>query len=293
MKRPHNPLVDLRYWILTQYPDSSCEYGRHAEALCLPFGLGLILLLSGCASAPLPITSPTADQNIPLVLLELPPTVTLPALRRLSGQGDAPSLDDAALAKLRQDILKRLDTAVHAALKAEGLASASIMAVPAETGQTVGNPLPPAELQALQSRQPARYYFRVSVSDFGETPRSWLDGYVLFEVTATGVVSAALYSNPPTRALAGVYVAQEAVEELAEGYSGFWLVNRLSRPVRIEEDLVDGQNGKVLWHDSVTGMADWHWRNLWHMDAERRNGLLQEAMNKAAEKLARVLKENP
>lgn len=50
-------------------------------------------------------------------------------------------------------------------------------------------------------------------------------------------------------------MVEEGIEEYSEGYAGWWLLNRLSRPVRIEADLIDGKTGAVLWHDSDTGLA--------------------------------------
>lgn len=264
---------------------------KKVQSIYYSLCLSGILLLAGCASEPMQTTTAAADATHSLVLLELPVTVERAALRHLSDPEEGTSPDDATWVKMKQDILHRLDAALRETLESQGLTGVSIVAVPEAAGQTVGKPVTDATLQSLQSAHPARYYFRVSISDFGETPRSWLDSYVLFEVATTGAVTAVLYSNPPTRALAWVYLTSEGIEETAEGYSGFWLVNRLSRPVRIEEDLIDGQDGEVLWHDSETGMADWHWRNLWHMDSGRREGLLNESMNNAAEKLVRILKD--
>ncbi|MDE2623593.1 MAG: hypothetical protein KGM83_10435 [Betaproteobacteria bacterium] len=251
----------------------------------------VLALLSGCASTPLPLASAPADPATRLVLLELPPTVAPQTLQRLYGKDDDHALDEPALARLRQDIQQRFDIDLQAALKEAGLAL-SVTRLPDTAGLAVGQPVAQPALQALQAAHPARYYLRLSVSDFGETPRSWMDSYVIFEVTTTGAITAWLYSNPPTRALAGVYLAQETLEEVAEGYSGFWLVNRLSRPVRIGEDLV-GRDGQVLWQGSETGQADWRWTNLWHMDEARRQALLDASLQRAARKVAQALKTKP
>ena len=248
-----------------------------------------LALLSGCASAPLPLSTAPADPATKLVLLELPPTVPALTLNRLYGQGDDHPLDDPALVRLRQDIQRRFDAALRAALAAEGL-QVRVVAPADPRGLALGEAVAKPALQSLEAAHPARYYLRLSVSDFGETPRSWMDGYVLFEVGSTGAITALLYSNPPTRALAGVYLAEESVEELAEGYSGFWVVNRLSRPVRIAEDLVGGE-GRVLWQGSETGLADWRWANLWHMDKGRREALLDASLQRAARKVAQALRQ--
>lgn len=67
------------------------------------------------------------------------------------------------------------------------------------------------------------------------------------------------------------------------------MINRLSRPVRIEVDLVDGRTGVVLWHDSETGMDDWHWHNLWRMDDVTRDSLITNSTDNAVNKLIEEL----
>ena len=94
-------------------------------------------------------------------------------------------------------------------------------------------------------------------------------------------IAGGLYLHKFTRPLAGAYLLEEGIEEFSEGYAGFWALNRLSRPVRIEADLVDAQTGKVLWHNAHTGLAGWHWRNLRHMDEATRDQLLGASINKA------------
>ena len=51
--------------------------------------------------------------------------------------------------------------------------------------------------------------------------------------------------------------------------------------MRIEVDWVDGTTGKVLWHDTETGLADWQWKDLWHMDDVARDLLLTTSTDKA------------
>lgn len=63
------------------------------------------------------------------------------------------------------------------------------------------------------------------------------------------------------------------MEELSEGYAGFWALNRLSRPVRVEADL-DAHTRRVLWAGAHTVLSSWHWRDLFRMSSERRDQLL-------------------
>ena len=119
------------------------------------------------------------------------------------------------------------------------------------------------------------------VTDYGETPRRWEGAYITFEVTSTLAIAGGLYLHKLTRPVAAAYLLEESIEEFSEGFAGFWTLNRLSRPVRIEADIVDAQSGQVLWHGAHTGFARWHWRNLHHMDDATRDALLSESMNKA------------
>jgi hypothetical protein len=69
---------------------------------------------------------------------------------------------------------------------------------------------------------------------------------------------------------------------VSEGYVGFWTLNRLSRPVRINADLLDGRTGLVVWHGVKTGLAGWQWRHLVYMNEQMRDELLARSMRKAA-----------
>jgi hypothetical protein len=198
----------------------------------------------------------------------------------------------AALAEDRQQLQTRFDLALNQALDHAGstlLATANIIHSGDPALTDIGKPLTAAALAALQSRSPADAYLRLRVTDYGQTPKSWLSAYVAFEVVSTLAIAGVLYVHKVTRPVAGIYLVQEGAEELGEGYGGFWLINRLSRPVRIEADLVDGRTGKVLWHDSDTGMADWHWHDVWHMNDARRDTLLSISTDKAIADLVKEL----
>lgn len=138
----------------------------------------------------------------------------------------------------------------------------------------------------LQTSHPADIYLGWRVTDYGETPVSWRGTYVALEVVSTLAITGALYVHTNTRPLAGIYLLQESVEELSEGYVGFWALNRLSRPVRIEADLIDGRDGRVLWAGSETGLAHWHWRSLWRKGEAVRSELLDVSARKVTADLA-------
>lgn len=253
---------------------------------------GLILsLLAGCATVPAgPIIAsmPPASR---LDILSVPSSVSDDEIRRLFfANKQKPT--SAELIKDREILENRIDAALKQALKTSTLpelAGARVAQSDKSGLANLGKPLNAPELAALQAKYPANAYLRVKVTDVGQTPKTWESAYVTFEVVSTLAIAGFLYVHPVSRALAGVYLVQEGAEEFGEGYAGFWIVNRMSRPVRIEADLVDGKTGKVLWHDSETGMADWHWKDLWHMDKSRRDVLLTRSTDKAVDDLVAQL----
>lgn len=139
-----------------------------------------------------------------------------------------------------------------------------------------------------ESSHAADVYLRLRVTDYGETPRRWAGAYVTFEVVSTLAIAAGFYVHAVTRPVAGAYLLEESIEEFSEGYAGFWALNRLSRPVRIEADLIDGPSGRVLWRGAHTGLAHWRWRNLRHMDDAVRDTLLAVSMRKAVKAFSGV-----
>lgn len=235
-----------------------------------------LALLAGCAEQPVAPAVTVLRPASHLDVLELPPTVTDDSLRRLFHNGDK-KITPEVLTADRQQLEQLIDVALKQALaQAQGppLKTATVALLGNTPDMRVGQPIGPATLTTLQAQHPADAYLRIQVTDYGQTPKSWEGAYVGFEVVATLAIGAWLYVHSATRVLAAPYLAQESVEEFSEGYAGFWLFNRLSRPVRIDADLVDGTTGKVLWHDTETGLADWHWKNVWHMDTDMRNQLL-------------------
>ncbi|MGH8306421.1 MAG: hypothetical protein ACRETG_12515 [Steroidobacteraceae bacterium] len=220
-----------------------------------------------------------------LVVLELPPAVEDRPLRRVL-HGKREQVTAAVLAADRQ----RINAALAATLTEPSQCGASPPAIiagdDASDAAMMGRPLDLATLAKLQASHPADAYLRLKVTDYGETPRRWKGAYVAFEVVTTLAIATALYVHKVTRAVAGAYLLEESVEELSEGYAGFWALNRLSRPVRIEADILDGQTGELLGHEVHIGFASWSWRHLWHMDSATRDALLDTSMRKALKPFA-------
>lgn len=251
---------------------------------------GSLLVLAGCATlGPPPIASLHPAGH--LSIIELPTSVDDDSLRR-NFHNKEKKVSAATLAEDRQQLQTRFDLALNQALDSAGsalLATANIVHFDDPALTDIGKPLDVAALERLQATSPADDYLRLRVTDYGQTPKSWLSAYVAFEVVSTLAIAGVLYVHKVTRPVAGIYLVQESAEELGEGYGGFWLINRLSRPVRIEADLVDGRTGQVIWHDSETGMADWHWHDVWHMNNTRRDTLLGISTDKAIADLVKEL----
>lgn len=232
-------------------------------------------LSAGCATQPAIARGPVRR----LVVLEVQPAVGERALRRVL-HGGQKQVSPEMLAADRQ----RIKAAVTADL-AENVRCGEPLEIlddadyPGADG--IGHPLDRTTLEKLQAAYPADVYLRMRVTDYGETPRRWEGAYVTFEVVTTLGIAAALYAHKVTRAVAGAYLLEESIEEFSEGYAGFWALNRLSRPVRIEADMLDGETGQVLRRETHVGLASWRWRNLWHMDDATRDRLLDTSMQKA------------
>jgi len=110
----------------------------------------------------------------------------------------------------------------------------------------------------LQVATGADALLRFGITDYGLTPQSWKNGFIAFEVTTTLAVAAVIaYSNSvAAKSVAGVYLVQEAIEETATGYAGFWALDEVCRPVRVEAELISLNPVATLWKASDTGLSD-------------------------------------
>lgn len=116
--------------------------------------------------------------------------------------------------------------------------------------------LPPALAEQLRSQTGADALLRFRITDYGRTPKSWRTGVIAFEVVSTLSIAALAYAYPRTRALAGAYLIQEGIEESAEAYAGFWALDEVCRPVRLQAQLFDLRTGTAVWEGSATGLSD-------------------------------------
>ncbi len=138
---------------------------------------------------------------------------------------------------------------------------------------------------------------RFRITDYGATPKSWHKAVIVFEVTTTLAIAAIAYARPATRAIAGVYLVTEAVEETAEAYGGFWALDEIYRPVRIEAELITLNTGTQAWKSSATGFSDRRMARLVRkVSATERDtqldGAIHDAVNDIVADLRKVLPQD-
>lgn len=151
----------------------------------------------------------------------------------------------------------------------------------------------PSDLAELQRTTGADLLMRFGVSDYGLTPKAWRSGVIAFEVTSTLGIAAWAYIRPATRALAGIYLAQESVEESLEAYSGFWALDEVYRPVRVKAEVLNLHTGQRVWSDSETGFSDCRLARLYTKVSEvERQTQLRDALSRAIAKLVKNFQQN-
>ncbi len=149
-------------------------------------------------------------------------------------------------------------------------------------------PLTPGVLAALRDTSNADALLRFGISDYGRTPKEWRNAVITFEVVSTLGIAAVAYARPATRSLAGVYLAQETVEETVEEYSGLWALDEVYRPVRVEVEMIDLHTGRRVWADTQTGFSDRRLSRLYStVTRVERKAQLRAALHEAIAKVVR------
>ena len=150
------------------------------------------------------------------------------------------------------------------------------------------SPITQDQADRLRAVTGADALFRFGISDYGLTPKSWRDGYITFEITSTLAIAGAIAytGSSAARAAAGAYLVQEGVEESAESYAGFWALDVVSRPVRIEAQLVRLNPVTTVWKASDTGLSDVRLSRLTRkVDSIERNNQLDQSTDYAVNDL--------
>lgn len=112
--------------------------------------------------------------------------------------------------------------------------------------------VPPETLQKIRSSTGADAVFRFHVTDVGAIPKIYSNWIMVGTVAFVSGVVVLAYSDPVTRKFIGVYLLSEVVQEGAEAYGGYSLVDHFYRFVRVEAELIDTRSGKIIWQDAAT-----------------------------------------
>jgi hypothetical protein len=151
-------------------------------------------------------------------------------------------------------------------------------------GQKFTSAITQDEADQIRATTGADALLKFGITDYGLTPKSWRNGYITFEVTSTLAIAGAIaYAGTAAAKAAGsAYLVQEGVEESAESYAGFWALDVVSRPVRIEAELVRLNPVATVWKASDTGLSDTSLSRLTRKVASvERNNQLDQSTNHA------------
>ncbi|MBI1424418.1 MAG: hypothetical protein GC149_13320 [Gammaproteobacteria bacterium] len=151
-------------------------------------------------------------------------------------------------------------------------------------GPDFAKPLSPDAARRIRSATDADAILRFGITDYGLTPKSWRSSYITFEVVSTLAITALIASAGTSLAkgAAGAYLTQEAVEETAESYAGFWALDVVGRPVRIQAELIGLNPPGVLWRYDDTGFSDIKLARLYRkVDTTERDQQLAQATDSA------------
>ena len=159
-------------------------------------------------------------------------------------------------------------------------------------GHTFETALSQDETDRIRSTTGADALLRFTITDYGLTPRSWRKGYITFEVTTTLALAAVIAYSGSTvaKAAASVYLVQETIEETAEAYAGFWALDVVCRPVRIEAELIRLKPVTTVWKISDTGLANVRLSRLTRkVGADERDRQLDQATDYAVKDIVSAL----
>jgi hypothetical protein len=157
------------------------------------------------------------------------------------------------------------------------------------------HPLSQADANAIHEATGADALLRFRITDYGLTPKSWRDGYIAFEVTSTLAIAGVIAYTGSTaaHAAAGGYLAQETVEETTEAYAGFWGIDVVTRPVRLEAELIRLHPVETIWKTDETGLSNIKLSRLTRtVPVSERNMQLDQSTNHAVNDISADLKNS-
>lgn len=264
------------------------DYSRHFHIafLCL-MGVGL----GGCATTThTQLAQAQMKLPIKILVMQSPIKVDTGSLQKVLAPDIKPELSVSD-----EPILQGVKNAQEHALAAMGSALSKqprliVVTPPAEEIQFIDKirdygfsiAISQDEADRIQKTTGADALLRFEITDYGLTPRAWEKGYITFEVTSTLALAGVIAYSGSTvaKAAAGAYLAQEAVEETASAYAGFWALDVVCRPVRIDAELVRLNPVATVWETSDTGLSDVSLSRLTRkVDSTERNNQLDQATN--------------
>ncbi len=249
-------------------------------------------MLGGCATFPdmCKFSQSHWEKPMKLLVLEAPPKISQNRLQTVL----APDVKSGSISP---DVARGLLHAQKYALTAmnEALSRNKKMAIVASPGTPDVNRIlnqdydkvpTQADADLLREETGADALLRFRITDYGLTPEAWRDGYITFEVASTLAIAGVIAYSGSTaaKAAAGGYLAQETAEETTEAYAGFWALDVVTRPVRLEAELVRLNPVSVIWKDVDTGLSKVRLSRLTRkIAADERNHQLDHASDHAVE----------
>ena len=233
----------------------------HTAFFCL-IGVGL----GGCATTDIPLEQTHLPAPIKILVLQSPITINPGRLQKVLAPDTKSKLSvsdepiaqgvkhskEHALATMKSDLIKQSGFVVVTPSVEEKQFLNKIQ------GYNFDTTISQDAADRIQTTTGADAILRFGITDYGLTPTSWRTGYITFEVVSTLAIAGIIAYSGSTaaKAAAGAYLAQETVEETAESYAGFWALDVVCRPVRIEAELIGLNPVNVLWKYSDTGLSD-------------------------------------
>ena len=266
------------------------ELPRHACLVLICLGA---VSLGGCATAgDIHFTGARPQTPLKLLLVQSPAHITTARLQKVLAPQSKTKLDDTAppivrgIRHFRQRAAHAMETALS---RQTGLRNAkpptSATRLLTEFKDADYQTVPPQTTATqLQTLTGADAILKFRITDYGLTPTTWRSGYITFEVVSTLAIAGVIASAGSTvaKGAAGAYLTQEAVEETAEGYAGFWAVDVVYRPVRIEAELIQLHPVRIVWSSSDTGLSDYRFSRLTHKVSQTERDRQLEAATDAA-----------
>lgn len=260
-------------------------------ALCL-----IAIMLGGCASATHPLAQARANAPVRVVVMQAPMAVDAGRLQKVlePDTKQALSASEEPLLRGAEHAQEHASSAMAAAL---AQAPNLIVVTPPPAAQELiahirsygaESAITQDEADRLRAATGADVLLRFRITDYGLTPQSWRHYYIAFEVVTTLAIAAVIaYAKPvAAKAAAGAYLVEETVEETATAYAGFWALDEVSRPVRIEAELTGLNPVATLLTTSDTGFSDVVLSRLIRkVSADERNRQLDQATDHAVKKI--------